>query len=110
MSAFGTAVTPRWKKEEEKSGKAPMRKEKRAMPPEVLLQMLRKQPFQPFRIHVLDGTVFEIRHPEMVMPGKRWFNVGLLNSTQDDLLFDRFVTVATMQVSRLEPIEAQATS
>ncbi len=32
--------------------------------------MLRKRPFQMFRIHVTDGTVYEIRHPEMMVVGR----------------------------------------
>jgi hypothetical protein len=37
------------------------------MPPADLLLMLRAQPFIPFRIHLDDGTVYEIRHPELVL-------------------------------------------
>lgn len=37
------------------------------MPPADLLLMLRAQPFIPFRIYLDDGTVYEIRHPELVL-------------------------------------------
>lgn len=37
------------------------------MPSSEMLQMLRARPFLPFRIHVDDGTLYEIRHPELVM-------------------------------------------
>jgi hypothetical protein len=37
------------------------------MPPNELLQMLRTRPFIPFRIHVSDGTIYEVRHPELVV-------------------------------------------
>jgi hypothetical protein len=37
------------------------------MPPADLLQMLRARPFRPFRIYLDDGTLYEIRHPELVM-------------------------------------------
>jgi hypothetical protein len=29
--------------------------------------LLRRRPFEPFRIHLTDGTVYEVRHPEMAM-------------------------------------------
>jgi hypothetical protein len=32
-----------------------------------VLEMLRHRPFLPFRIHVTDGTTYEIRHPEMMV-------------------------------------------
>src|SRR4051794_35337913 len=35
-----------------------------------LLEMLKHRPFQAFRIHVSDGTVYEIRHPEMMVVGR----------------------------------------
>lgn len=54
-----------------------------------LLRMLRAQPFVPFRIHISGGTVYEIRHPEMVIvlaaaaivvfpipPTRRWLPDG----------------------------------
>lgn len=37
------------------------------MPATELLRMLRAQPFVPFRMHVSEGMVYEIRHPEMVI-------------------------------------------
>ncbi|HTU16425.1 MAG TPA: hypothetical protein VMG10_00055 [Gemmataceae bacterium] len=37
------------------------------MLPAELLQMLRARPFMPFRIYLNDGTLYEIRHPELVM-------------------------------------------
>jgi hypothetical protein len=37
------------------------------MPSAELLQMLRARPFLPFRIYLDDGTLYEVRHPELVM-------------------------------------------
>jgi hypothetical protein len=37
------------------------------MPPADLLLMLRARPFVPFCIHLDYGTVYEIRHPELVL-------------------------------------------
>ena len=35
------------------------------------VQELRKQPFQPFRIYMTDGSQFEIRHPELMPQTRR---------------------------------------
>jgi len=37
------------------------------MPLEQLVQLLRARPFQPFRLVMTDGTVYEVRHPELVI-------------------------------------------
>jgi hypothetical protein len=37
------------------------------MPPNDLLTALRRRPIEPFGLHVRDGMVYEIRHPELVM-------------------------------------------
>ena len=36
------------------------------MRPDDLLEYVRKQPFQPFRMHLTDGNSYDIRHPEIV--------------------------------------------
>jgi len=46
------------------------------MTPEELRSELRRQPFVPLRIHLTDGKVYEIRHPEMVMVKRREIYVG----------------------------------
>ena len=73
------------------------------MPIEQVLELLHAQPFRPFRLHLVDGSSFEIRHPELLMPGARALVVGI--SANPALpLFERTVTVALLHVSRLEPI------
>jgi hypothetical protein len=56
-----------------------------------VLEMLNQRPFLPFRIHVSDGTVSEIRHPEMSLDA-----------------LDRDKAVALLHNIRLEPIEPSA--
>jgi hypothetical protein len=34
------------------------------MEPQEVIDLLRRQPFEPFRIHWTDGTVYEVRHPD----------------------------------------------
>jgi len=37
------------------------------MRPEDILELLRKHPFEPFRIHLSDGVAFDVRHPDMAI-------------------------------------------
>ncbi len=82
------------------------------MPPEEILQALRKRPFEPFRIHLSDGTVYEVRHPELVMVGRRSAIIGLTAPNQAQPLYDRVETVALLHITGLEPVSppAQAAS
>ncbi|MGH7225894.1 MAG: hypothetical protein ACRELF_21960, partial [Gemmataceae bacterium] len=48
------------------------------MSPEELRKMLRRQPFFPFRIHLSDSRVFDVRHREMVWVGHQVAIVGIL--------------------------------
>jgi hypothetical protein len=41
------------------------------MTPQEILRYVRAQPFRPFRIHLVSGRSFDVRHPEMVKVGKR---------------------------------------
>jgi hypothetical protein len=77
------------------------------MPPENLLEWIRQRPFVPFRVCLTDGASYEVRHPELIMPGKRAVVVGLPGNPSDPL-FERTVTVALSQVVRLEPIDSAA--
>jgi hypothetical protein len=69
-----------------------------------LLSYIRQRPFIPFRLVTTDGTGYEIRHSEMLMPGRRTVIVGLPDNPQV-AAFDRTVTVSMLHVQRLEPLE-----
>jgi hypothetical protein len=48
------------------------------MSPNDLLAIIRKRPFEPFRIHLSDNTTYDILQPELVMPGLSMAVVGEL--------------------------------
>ena len=75
------------------------------MSPEDILIFVNRRPFEPFRLFVTDGSVYEIRHPEMVMMGKRSLAVGLAQTNAQPPLYDRLAIVALLHVTRVEPIE-----
>jgi hypothetical protein len=77
------------------------------MLPEDLRAALRAQPFVPFRVHLSDGTTYDIRHRNFVMVGKQSVLIGMSHNP-DDPFYDRYETVALIHVVRLEPVEVKS--
>ncbi|HEV3255881.1 MAG TPA: hypothetical protein VG013_03285 [Gemmataceae bacterium] len=74
---------------------------------EDLRDIVRKQPFTPFRLFVSDGSAYEVRHPEQVLLGKRSVVIGLaLDPTA--AAYDRFAHVDLLHITRLEPFHVAA--
>lgn len=81
------------------------------MPPDKLLEALARAPFEPFRIHMTDGKVYDIRHPEMVLLDRRSAHVGVTREVNGKWqIYDRFAMIALIHVVRLEPIQETSTS
>jgi hypothetical protein len=76
------------------------------MPPEDLWERLRKTPFDPFRICLTNGTAYDVRHPELVMVGRRSAVVGVSDSERQPPFYDRATTVALIHIVRLETLAA----
>jgi hypothetical protein len=68
-----------------------------------LLEMVRRRPFLPFALVTTDGTTYEVRHPEMLMPGRRTVTIGLPDNPAVPV-YDRQVIVSLLHVQRLEPL------
>jgi hypothetical protein len=79
------------------------------MPPEDIRERLQQRPFVPFRIVLSEGKTYEIRHPELLFLGKRSAVIGLTDNPADTL-YDRYVTVALLHITRLEPLDAHPVS
>jgi hypothetical protein len=70
--------------------------------PDDLLRFIRRRPFEPFRIHIADGTVYDIRGPEMAFVQRSTVDVAVPLANQSDALME--VTVALLHITRIEPI------
>jgi hypothetical protein len=70
-----------------------------------LLEMIRRRPFLPFQLVTTDGTSYPVRHPEMLMPGRRYVTIGLPDDPATPVA-DRQVMVSMLHVQRLEPLES----
>ena len=77
------------------------------MNPNDLHDRLHAQPFEAFRLHMTDGSFYEVRHPESVLLGRRTAVVGV-KETSSQNYYDRFVTVSLVNIVRLEAVEETA--
>jgi hypothetical protein len=74
------------------------------MAPEELLMALRERPFRPFRISLTDGRTLDLRHPEMVLPGRRSAVIGVPAAGETEPLYDQRITVDLLHIVSLEPL------
>jgi len=89
------------------------------MRPEDILEMLRKHPFEPFRIHLSDGVAFDVRHQDMaiVQPttsplfsrGDQGGSVAVPGPEGPDGPAERTVHCAVTHIARAEVVNGAAT-
>ena len=75
------------------------------MAPEELRDIVRQQPFEPFRLVMADGAGFEIRHPDLIWIGLNSAMVGLTGDA-GQTFYERAVRVDLWHVIRVEPLVA----
>jgi hypothetical protein len=78
------------------------------MTPADIRNRTQARPFRPFRIVTTDGTVYEVRHPELVMVGLGSCVIGYA-APYSPGVYERFDIVNMRHIVRLEPIEPQQT-
>jgi len=71
---------------------------------------LRQSPFVPFRLYISGGETFDIRHPELCMPGIRSAIIGFQATDAPEPAFDRYTVVDMRHIIRLEPMQAAKTT
>ena len=75
------------------------------MRPEDILQLLRRRPFEPFRLHLSDGSSFEIGHPELAIVERSKVIVGVPGPEGPDGPVERTVFCALIHITRIEPAD-----
>lgn len=65
---------------------------------EPIQALLRRQPFVPFEVHLANGEVYEVRHPENAILMKSDFMLVYPEK-------DSFVIAAMAQVSNVQPAQ-----
>jgi hypothetical protein len=81
---------------------------------DALIDALRTSPFRPFRLHISDGTTYDIRHPEMLMVTRHSAIVGILESGDNGDAEDgypqinRSPTVDLLHVTQIEELQQRS--
>ena len=73
------------------------------MRPDDIRQLLQRQPFEAFRIFLVDGTTYDIRDPDLIVVGRSALEIGFPAARLSKPLLHREVLVALLHVTRLEP-------
>lgn len=66
--------------------------------------LLRKQPFQPFRLHLSNGKAFDIRHPELAMVGRSTVFIGRPAKGFTEPTYEDFDLVDLLHINNVEPL------
>jgi hypothetical protein len=82
----------------------------KTMRPEDIREFLQHKPFQPFRLTLIDGRTYEVRHPELAMVGRSSVAIGVPSPDDPRPVYDRLVTVSLLHITQIEPSEMQGTS
>jgi len=67
-----------------------------------VIKVARKTPFEPFTIHMSDGSQYPVRHPEQMVISRRALYVGT-NDGDIAAAFDDVVICDLIHVTRLTP-------
>ena len=69
-------------------------------------QHLDYRAFRPFRIHLSNGSSYEIGHPELVFVTTRTVFIGL--EPDDEQVPQNFIRCDPLHITHLEPIETES--
>ena len=72
------------------------------MRPAQIRDHLKTQPFRPIRVHISDGSSYDIRHPEMAYVTTTQVMIALKMSTED--LPDKVIFCDPVHITRIEPL------
>ena len=70
------------------------------MDAEKLYESIGRRPFEPVRIHLCDGSHYDIRHPDQIMVARRWCYVGIGGDGNGP--FQDTAVIANMHVTRID--------
>jgi hypothetical protein len=74
------------------------------MRPEDLLELTRAKPFQPFRVYLSDGVMYEIRHPDMAIVQRSKITVAVPGPEGPEGPAERTVNCALIHITRTETV------
>lgn len=66
------------------------------------------EPFRPFRVKMVSGQIFEIRHPEMVQVGRTTMTVFTYLSDDEEQAKQREYEVSLLLIESVEPLQSKS--
>ena len=75
------------------------------MSPVEILSHVRAQPFEPFRVHMSDGSSYDVPHPEFIYVTRT--AVMITVAADESLVTEKAIRCDPIHITRLEPISAQ---
>lgn len=72
---------------------------------EEIREWLMERPLQAFRMHLTNGAVFEVRHPDQVAVTAHSLAIGYLPDPKPLIHPKRDVTVSIVHITHLEPVD-----
>jgi hypothetical protein len=73
-----------------------------------ILGLLKKLPFEPFRITLSGGQTYDVLHPHLVMVGHRTMAVGLPRPNGPETIYGRVITISYEHIVQIEPLPPKA--
>jgi len=73
---------------------------------EELRDLLRRKPFVPIRLHLTDGTTYEVRHPEMAMLTRSTVEIGLEHEEGSGIA-EQVVCCSLGHIVRIEHVDGR---
>jgi hypothetical protein len=74
------------------------------MTAEEILELLEDRPFRPLRLHLADGRIREIRHPELAFVSKSHIAIGL-QGDEDSRVPDRLTFCSIPNIVEVEQFD-----
>ena len=69
---------------------------------EQLHRLLRQEPFQPFRVVLVDGRTFDIRYPRMNLLARTYVNIGVPEAGTPRPICDHTEFVRLSDIAQVE--------
>ena len=80
-----------------------------SMTAEELIELLEERPFKPLRLHLADGRMREIRHPEMAVVSHDSVSIGISGDDQTKIAV-KITHCSLPNVVEVEPFEIEKPS
>jgi hypothetical protein len=75
---------------------------------ETLREWLKRRPFQPFRVYLADGRIFDIRFPRMNLLAQTFIKIGIPDPDYpSDLVCHHTEYVPLKEITQLQPLAPQ---